>query len=189
MLVMENSEIASVIISTFYLILHLLNDEPQILFFLRFDDRRAIKKIADCYELVIPLFDDSNFQQQFRVSRSGCEHILSVIGQNLKRDEDQGRPSIAPEKKVLVFLSYISGASSCRTLSNLFGIGRSSVSRIIREVTVSIISNIGSFIKFPRLQCEFVALERYFDFPGAIGAIDGTHIRILAPSQRSSLKQ
>ena len=78
-------------------------------------------------KLLIDSFDDSNYQQQLRVSRPGSEHLFSVIKQNLKPDENERPPSIAPQKNILVFLSFISRASSCKTLSIFFGTGRSSI--------------------------------------------------------------
>ena len=61
-----------------------------------------------------------------------------------------------------------------------------SVSRVIHAVTLAINETIKKIIKFPMTQEERCAVKEKFrnalqPFPYAIGAIDCTHIKILAP--------
>lgn len=143
---------------------------------------RSIPKIKEYFESVIPQFEDSTFQEHFRLSREAVEQLLLTIGSVLMSAEGPGRPSIEPQKKVLLFLTYIGGNGSLRHLATTFGISKSSCSRIQREVTNAIVSKVTVFIRFPRRAEDFFEMERKFRFPGAIGAIDGTHVRILPPS-------
>lgn len=63
---------------------------------------------------------------------------------------------------------------------------KSSVSRIIRRVTNSIITRMRRYIHFPSSQEEILAAKMGFmekaGLPGCIGAIDCTHIPIQKPS-------
>ena len=95
---------------------------------------KAIPKITNYYEQVLPTSKNSTFQQHFRLCRPGAEYLLSVIGPRLVSPGVNGRPPVPPEKKDLVMLTYISGSVSLRPLSTTFGSEKSTCSIIYREV-------------------------------------------------------
>ena len=82
---------------------------------------KAIPKITNYYEQVLPTSKNSTFQQHFRLCRPGAEYLLSVIGPRLVSPGVNGRPPVPPEKKDLVMFTYISGSVSLRPLSTTFG--------------------------------------------------------------------
>ena len=63
---------------------------------------------------------------------------------------------------------------------------KSSVSGIFRRVTVALSRKIDQFVKFPDTQEKRDAIKQGLyeiaNFPCAIGVIDASHIRIIAPS-------
>ncbi|KAJ4934099.1 hypothetical protein JOQ06_006906 [Pogonophryne albipinna] len=73
-----------------------------------------------------------------------------------------------------------------RSLSHLFGIGISTACLITQEVTTAINNTMGKMlIKVPtaaQLRAIMQAFRDKWHFPQVVGAIDGTHIGILAPS-------
>lgn len=69
------------------------------------------------------------------------------------------------------------------------GLSQQSTSRVISETLDALVTPafVSRFIKFPtrdadirRTKDEF---RQYHGFPGVVGAIDGTHIRIIAPKE------
>ena len=76
------------------------------------------------------------------------------------------------------------------TLSALFGLGRSTVGRIVNETCEAITTYIGYLLKKfvpifqgQRLQENIEGFEHKRGFPQAVGAVDGTHIPIIQPEE------
>lgn len=141
--------------------------------------RRSIPKITN-FQRVIERWDDDVFIATFRLSREGIEALLAIIAPSLSKRK-LGRPAVPVELKTLLSLKYLSSQESFRELSIVFNISVGACSQILREFCLAIVKNIGNFIIFPRTAAEFYRLENEFDFPGAIGAIDGCHIRVSPP--------
>ena len=77
-----------------------------------------------------------------------------------------------------------------RTLSELFGIGKSTVGDIVIE-TCNVIAThmLSQYVYIPqgeKLKEIVEGFEAYWGFPQAAGAIDGTHIPILRPDESTS---
>ena len=71
-------------------------------------------------------------------------------------------------------------------MANAFGIGRSTVSTIIKEVTELISKKLGpKLIKFPttteKVEKSVNLFYKQHGFPQCLGAIDGTHVNIKQP--------
>lgn len=87
--------------------------------------------------------------------------------------------------QILIFLWYIGHAtSSFRDVGDRFNVTISSLSRIIRRITIFLSNLSVEIIKWPN-EVEKRTIEEHFrtnGFPNIIGAIDGTHIRIDKPA-------
>jgi len=85
--------------------------------------------------------------------------------------------------EICVYLVYVSGKETFRTISCKFDITESSVQRIVRKHSGSIASLSKRFISWP---INTRSVEKGFHqmngFPVVIGAIDGSHIEIKIPS-------
>ena len=73
------------------------------------------------------------------------------------------------------------------TGDSVAGLDKSTVSRIVRRVTLALSRRVDQFIRFPQMQEERNNAKQGFyniaNFPCAIGCIDATHIRIIAPTE------
>ena len=72
-----------------------------------------------------------------------------------------------------------------RTIANLFGVGKSTVHKCIHDICTAIAENIlDKYVKFPAdddLQHVINGFDNTWVFPNCAGAVDGTHIPIIAP--------
>ena len=77
-----------------------------------------------------------------------------------------------------------------RTLSALFGLGRSTVSKIVVETSHAIATHLLlQYVRIPqgdRLKEIIDGFETFWGFPQAAGAIDGSHIPIVRPDESAS---
>lgn len=68
----------------------------------------------------------------------------------------------------------------------ILGFEKSTVSKTVKDVTDAIVGRAGQFIKWPVTSGARAAIKNGFylqaRFPNVIGCIDGTHVRIVAPS-------
>lgn len=97
---------------------------------------------------------------------------------------------IPPEKKVFVALQFYATGSYQRSLGEQynFGMSQPSVNFAIHQVTEAVSTHLAiRYVRFPATILERnntkAQFSEMYGFPGAIGAIDGTHIAILKPSE------
>lgn len=74
----------------------------------------------------------------------------------------------------------------CRSVVTKFGVGKATAFRALRRVTYALHCVAPRFITWPKNQVAVNVMERFersCGFPNVIGAIDGTYIKIRAPSK------
>lgn len=94
---------------------------------------------------------------------------------------------ISVEKKFLITLLYLASEISMNKLSNDFNVAVSTIYNVIQEVISRLCHLTKNFIRWPtQEECDQVSssFEAIANFPGVIGAIDGTHIKGLCPSDQ-----
>lgn len=99
--------------------------------------------------------------------------------------EHAGYVPITAEKHILTYLWYVGHESAgYRDVADRFGITISTLYVIITRVTRFLIQLAPHVIKFPTLEEKGATMAYFLEkkgFPGIIGAINGTHIRIDKP--------
>ena len=93
-------------------------------------------------------------------------------------------------KKVEIKFYYLKDIGSLGMTANRFGVGNCTASKVIFEVCSAICSVLGpSYLHLPRDQEEMkmkvAEFEAKFGMVQAFGAIDGTHVPIMAQSTNS----
>lgn len=148
-------------------------------------------KNQDYYENTIPKYLPDSFKRFFKVSRETidilCGH-LSHCDELLERVAPGGREPIPLEKKLLMTIRYLASQETVLELSDRFGVTEYSLLKCKRDVIAAVNNNLMTrFITWPENELAEVA-GRFndmgnYDFPDIVGAIDGSHIAIEAPSQ------
>ena len=94
------------------------------------------------------------------------------------------RAAICVDKRVAITLWKLATNVEYRTLSALFGIGRSTVGEIVIETCNAITKLLPRYVEIPKgdsLKEVVKGFEECWGFPQAAGAIDGSHIPIIKP--------
>ena len=101
------------------------------------------------------------------------------------------RKPIPMEKRVAVALWRLATSNSYRSINKVFGIGLTSVAKIVYEFCESVFEESGQFIKFPAnghdtaLEIEKFSYLTQTVLPQVVGAVDGTHVEILCTNSES----
>ena len=124
---------------------------------------------------------------------STFDFIVNLIEADLRKEDTYFRKTISIQKRFACALWQLSAGNSYRVVSKVFGVGRSTVSQIVKEFCKILRKKSSRFIKFPKTRME-VALEtqKFQDsvkckIPQTVDAIDGTHIEINSPTGDSKI--
>ncbi|XP_013110337.1 putative nuclease HARBI1 isoform X2 [Stomoxys calcitrans] len=143
--------------------------------------RKEIRQNSDIFAM-----PNSNFIGLFRLNKDAFKYVLESISGKL---QDPIKSSAVPkELKLAVTLRILAEGSYQKGAGNDYNVGlsQSSVSKIFTECIDAMHSEIcPKWISVRMTEVEKFEIKDYFykkfKFPGIIGCIDGTHIKILAP--------
>ena len=97
------------------------------------------------------------------------------------------RKAISTEQRVAITLWFLSTGSDYRTIGHLFGVSKSTVCVVMKEVCTAIVECLlPKYIKIPTgatLRENVEAFKTELGFPQCVGAVDGTHIPIISPQE------
>lgn len=124
---------------------------------------------------------EAELRQDFRLSRRALQGLQMLLQ---REQEDHGWGN---QLEVLIYVYWLAHGLSYRVVSGVFSVPRSTVHRVIHKVARHIGHNLKRAIHFPSAE-DLDAVGRGFGllagspvFNKAVGAIDGSHIRIKPP--------
>ena len=138
------------------------------------------------FEMVDREYDDELWYSNFRVTRGTFEFLLNKVMEYIRCKDTVMRSAISAKRRLAITLYFLASTAEYRTIANLFGVSRSFVCLCVRDVCKAITSKLSYVVSFPHGD-ELVQIindyEQRWGFPMFAGAIDGTHIPIVAPSE------
>lgn len=125
--------------------------------------------------------------QNFRMSRESFEYICSRVGHVMGRRNTNYRVCVPNQKRAAIAIWKLATGGEYRTISHLFGVGLSTVFNCVQDFTDAVIRVLlPVHIKCPDAR-RLVEMAAFFQsrwgVPQCVGAIDGSHIPIIAPEQ------
>ncbi|KAI5693506.1 hypothetical protein M8J75_000389 [Diaphorina citri] len=124
------------------------------------------------------------------MSRNCFHYILNKIAEDLTKQNTTFREAITPQEKLAVTLRFLATGDSYRTIAFNYRLGHSTVQTIVQDVCIAIIANLKAESlptptkeKWKEIANEFWNL---WNFPHCLGALDGKHIKIVAPANSGS---
>ncbi|VDO11570.1 unnamed protein product [Haemonchus placei] len=121
------------------------------------------------------------FLEYTRLTPEEFEGLFEHIGGRLHHASTHAAP-IGARQRMCVYLRFVGNGFNFTTLSEEFSCGKATVSSIVSEVTEAIIEgeNNRAFPPITRSYLTDVAkkIQEKFDYPRAVGFLDGRHIAI-----------
>ncbi|KAL2095436.1 hypothetical protein ACEWY4_010155 [Coilia grayii] len=127
----------------------------------------------------------SCLRPDFRLTRRSFNALLDTLG----RQYDHGW---GPEIETLVFLFWLASATSYRVVARAFDMPRSTVHRVVHKVSKKVANLLHTVVRhptgqeLPRLGARFARLAGAAAFNRVVGAIDGCHVRVVAPKEHAA---
>lgn len=129
-------------------------------------------------------YDDERWVQMFRMSKRAVVALAHLLRPHVERQNTKYRLAIPVLIRVACTLFKLTHGASLIVCSEMFAVGRSTVSIILRDVVNAINDGMREEISWPtgeRLRQVQVDFKRLCGLPAVVGAIDGTHIAISKP--------
>ena len=133
---------------------------------------------------------DYAFKERYRMTKESFKLLVDMIKERYPEPakDVRGRKRIRIEDRVMITLRYFATNSFQLCVADTIGFSQSTVSVIIKEMSFKIASFYKDFITWPEykeISKGFICMmsNRYYNrlpFPGVIGCIDGTLVKILA---------
>ncbi|XP_027011351.2 protein ANTAGONIST OF LIKE HETEROCHROMATIN PROTEIN 1 [Tachysurus fulvidraco] len=140
------------------------------------------------WQTIVPDFTPQQFLLNFRMAPETFEYICSRVKHVMERRNTNFRLCVSSRKRVAIAIWKLATGSEYRTISHLFGVGLSTVFNCVQEFCNAVITMLLPYhIRFPDAD-KLLEMSTFFNnrwrVPQCVGAIDGTHIPIIAPEDR-----
>ncbi len=139
------------------------------------------------WENEVPHYNDNRFMETFRMKRATFNLIVDALRPRLEKQDTVMRRAIPVGKRVAITIWRLARNSDLVATSKQFSVGKSTVLLIFRETCEAIVDILlPQYIRRPsgtRLHAIINGFRRKYGMEQCAGAIDGTHIPILAPDK------
>lgn len=146
---------------------------------------------TDWWERVVMTeFQPSDWLDKFRMSRETFFYLCDKLRPRLARQDTSFRLALPVEKRVAVALWRLASNIEYRTISTLFGVGKSTVCRCVRDMCHAIVALLSSIYLRPPSEQELEDSAQLFlshlGFPHCVATISTLHTAIITPSNNAS---
>uniref|UniRef100_A0A8C4YQS5 Putative nuclease HARBI1 n=1 Tax=Gopherus evgoodei TaxID=1825980 RepID=A0A8C4YQS5_9SAUR len=136
--------------------------------------------------IIMEVWDDEQWLQNFRMRKATFMELCEELAPTLRRKDTRLRAALPVEKRVAIAIWKLATPDSYRSVGNQFGVGKSTIGIVLMQVCRDI-----NRILLRRTMTlgnvqDIVDGFAQMGFPNCGGAINGTHIPILAPPHLAS---
>lgn len=138
------------------------------------------------------LEDRNGFREMFRMDVRDFEFILQKIGDLISPKERLGGTvPIEADERLALTLRYLATGEALSSLSFQYRISLNAISYIVKGCCNAIVERLTPhFIKVPSTKAQWLEISKKFEerwnYPHALGAIDGKHVRVQKPKNAGS---
>ncbi|PFX13820.1 putative nuclease HARBI1 [Stylophora pistillata] len=119
------------------------------------------------------------------MNRESFDLLLNVIRNRLTRQNTVLRNCLTPENVLACGLLRLAHGNSYKTIGPALNVGRTTAIEAYQDVVEALYDLRNEYIEFPTTVAETMRCRETFTdksrLPNIVGAIDGTHIKIVAP--------
>jgi len=128
-------------------------------------------------------FIDKQFKTSFRMTPKSFFSLHTLLQPSIEKQTTHLRPTIESDSGLAIFLYHIAHGASYTVLMDKFGVGKSTVSGIIDDVSRAIVEHLSTrYIRFPNVDEAMHTMEHWRErghIPGVVACIDRMNIPIV----------
>ncbi|XP_050331421.1 uncharacterized protein LOC126760082 [Bactrocera neohumeralis] len=140
-----------------------------------------LKRRSQFWEINCNRNNDQFFKEHFRMSRASFDILCGLVSK-MKRADTNWRKAIELQKRVAIALFTLGSSLKYREISELFGVGISTVCEIVYEFCEEVWKTMSTYInKLPPKKedlAEYISGYCKLGHPQCMGVIDGYHIKV-----------
>uniref|UniRef100_A0A182S0C8 DDE Tnp4 domain-containing protein n=1 Tax=Anopheles funestus TaxID=62324 RepID=A0A182S0C8_ANOFN len=125
-----------------------------------------------------------------RMNKTDFDLLLCRVESSITKRDTNMRQAITAQERLLITLRYLATGESYTSLQYLFRVSKRSIGRFVPEVCRAIIHSLREYVRLPSTSAEWLHIAQEFEtrwnFPHAIGAVDGKHVPIQSPKHSGS---
>ena len=129
-------------------------------------------------EICLEDYSDDELRCRYRFAQYSLEFLSENLQNDLQRDTKRNQ-ALSPTLQILLALCFFASGSFLQIIGDTLDLPKSSLSRSVSDVSLSLAKKQGEFISWPS-PLEIQEVKRGFydkkGFPGVIGCLDGTHV-------------
>lgn len=138
--------------------------------------------------------NDDEWRQIFRMSRNNFMKLCELLEPYVGKKRTNMRMPISVEKRIGITLHYLSNDDKYSSTAKFFGVGKTSVCKVFRQVCSAITDHLADvFIKKPSTLSQIESLCEEFHstygVPQTVGVLNINHVFIKRPNADSEIYQ
>ena len=154
------------------------------------DERRRERRFRIGTQCEIDDFTDEELRARYRLRRESILFITNLVAGDISRDTRRNH-ALTPLHQVLIAPRFYASGSFLQIIGDTnLGVDKSTVPKVITEVSRALIAKQPRFIKWPSTNDECYTIKNEFylcgGFPCVIRCVAETHVRLQAPSQQEN---
>lgn len=145
----------------------------------------AFSRANEWWDVIVPGFTHTQWVHNFRMSEESFLYICAKLRPMMEKQDTNFRLCVPLNKRVAIALWKLATNNEYRSIGHLFGVSKTTVCSCVREFCTAVCTLLApEQISFPdqeKLQDMAAYFENRWGLPQCVGAIDGSHIPIIAP--------
>ena len=130
-------------------------------------------------------FSDDELRQRFRFGRQSIQYLADELSGDLERYASKAT-ALSVQQQIMIALRFYASGGQMQVVRDTMGFHKSMVSTVINDVTDALVARTDFYIYWPNdIQRRNKIKNGFYQnagFPNVIGCVDGTHVRIQAPT-------
>ncbi|XP_051918103.1 uncharacterized protein LOC127598335 [Hippocampus zosterae] len=147
----------------------------------------AVRRSNVWWDQIVPGFTHQEWVRHFRMSEETFLDICAELRPAMEKRDTNFRACVPLKKRVAIALWKLATNSEYRSISHLFGVSETTVCRCLREFcSAACALLLPRHVRFPdpeTLARTAAEIEASWGLPRCVGAIQGSHIPIIAPQE------
>nr|XP_033968160.1 protein ANTAGONIST OF LIKE HETEROCHROMATIN PROTEIN 1-like isoform X1 [Pseudochaenichthys georgianus] len=146
-----------------------------------------LDRATEWWGVIVPSFTHTQWVKNFRMSEETYVYLCNKLRPAMERQDTPFRECIPLKKRVAIALWKLATGSEYRSIGHLFGVSNTTVCRCVQDFCAAAETLlVPELIRSPDRE-QFAEMAAYTEnrwgLPQCVGAIDGSHIPILAPQE------